>query len=89
MLSLRLTPLLNLSLSMRRLLPGGESPTKYIGVILFSTTIANLMDITLLDPTANTYQIQPYDSAATTQCIYGSSTDNGQVFGAICVTNGT
>ncbi|KAE9385096.1 hypothetical protein BT96DRAFT_928961, partial [Gymnopus androsaceus JB14] len=48
-----------------------ESPTEYIGIILFSATIANLMNITLLDATANTYQIQPYDATATTQCIYG------------------
>jgi len=47
------------------------------------------MNITLLDATANTYQIQPYDVTATTQCIYGPGTVNGQVFGAICGTNGT
>ncbi|KAE9394459.1 hypothetical protein BT96DRAFT_923497 [Gymnopus androsaceus JB14] len=66
-----------------------ESPTEYIGIILFSATIANSMNITLLDATANMYQIQPYDATATTQCIYGPGTDNGQVFGATCGTDGT
>ncbi|KAE9407745.1 hypothetical protein BT96DRAFT_914408 [Gymnopus androsaceus JB14] len=66
-----------------------ESPTEYISVLLFRATAANLMNITLLDATTNTYQIQPYDATATTQCIYGPGTDNGLVFGANCGTDGT